>query len=535
MSASSPQTIVFVTPRYGLEIVGGAERLVRALAEQLAAHGHAVEILTTCTESVAEIRNTLPPGVSTLNGVTVRRFLADRTDIARYYRVAALAQSGARVSYSDQVEFMRHSLNSGPLYEHLRSHSEAYRCAIFAPYMFGTTYWGMQAIPDKAMLIPCLHDEPYAAFSIVRDMLEQAQGIIFNVEPERDFAYEKLGLVNERSTVVGMDFAPQPSGDGSEFRARHNIQGKLLLYTGRLEDGKNVPLLLDYFTRYADAHPGRWTLALTGVGPVPLPNRPDVIGLGFLQEHELPNAYAAASLYCQPSVNESLSIVLMESWLQARPALVHSDCAVTRFHIEQSGGGLHFRSYEEFGAALDHIAADHEAAAAMGERGRAYVLAHYSPDATYERLTNAINRFTAPRNLYDSLRQAGIVHARSFSRERFDDRFATILATVEAEAAGQGLNATQIAALREGALVGMPDYQVRSGAPYGLGRLIVWLRRNLTSHLREPYLDPIIARQEQFNRQLLDTLLPALERSVRAQQRLERQVRLLEQQLEERQ
>jgi hypothetical protein len=78
----------------------------------------------------------------------------------------------------------------------------------------------------------------------------------------------------------------------------------------------------------------------------------------------------------------------------------------------------------------------------------------------------------------------------------------------------------------------MPDYQVRSGAPL-IGGLIASARRNLTSHLREPYLDTIVERQEAFNKLLLDALLPALERSQHNQQLLERQIRLLEQQVRE--
>lgn len=47
------------------------------------------------------------------------------------------------------------------------------------------------------------------------------------------------------------------------------------------------------------------------------------------------------------------------------------------------------------------------------------------------------------------------------------------------------------------------DYQVRSRIPV-LGGLVAWLRRNLTSHLREPYLDPALERQVAFNRTVLD-------------------------------
>jgi glycosyltransferase involved in cell wall biosynthesis len=523
-------TIAFVSPRYGPQIVGGAERLVRGLAEQLAAAGHTVEVLSTCTQSVAEIRNTLPPGASVLNGVTVRRFPADATDIARYHRVAALAASGAPVPYADQLEFIRHALNSGPLYEHLRSHRDSYQAVIFAPYLFGTTYWGAQAVPEKAIILPCLHDEPYAHFEIFREMLEGAQGIIFNSRPERDLAYEKLGLVNPRSAVVGMAFAPQPPGDGAAFRRRRGLAGNVLFFSARLEAGKNVPLLAEYFARYSDERPGAWTLALGGSGELALPDRPDIVRLGFIPEPELPDAFAAATLFCQPSLNESLSIVLMEAWLQGRPALVHADSAVTSFHVARSGGGLAFSSYEEFRAALDRIAADPAAADAMGARGREYVLAEYAPSAVMGRLQEALGRFTAPRSQYDLLSQRGIVHALSFSRARFDERFERALSALSAEAV-EGIGAQQLAALRQSAQVGMPDYMVRSGAPV-VGPLIAWLRRTLTSHLREPYLDPIIARQEQFNRQVLDVLLPAIERGARGQRRLERQIRLLERRLD---
>jgi hypothetical protein len=52
--------------------------------------------------------------------------------------------------------------------------------------------------------------------------------------------------------------------------------------------------------------------------------------------------------------------------------------------------------------------------------------------------------------------------------------------------------------LRTLANVTLPDYEVRSPTPV-VGPLIAWVRRNLTSHLRKPYLDPTLERQETFN------------------------------------
>jgi len=48
-------------------------------------------------------------------------------------------------------------------------------------------------------------------------------------------------------------------------------------------------------------------------------------------------------------------------------------------------------------------------------------------------------------------------------------------------------------------------YAVQSKLPL-IGRFIVWIRRNLTSHLREPYMDPMFERQVTFNRQVLNLI-----------------------------
>ena len=46
------------------------------------------------------------------------------------------------------------------------------------------------------------------------------------------------------------------------------------------------------------------------------------------------------------------------------------------------------------------------------------------------------------------------------------------------------------------------DYVIHSKIPL-IGGLIAWIRRNLTSHLREPYVDPILERQVAFNRRIV--------------------------------
>ena len=64
---------------------------------------------------------------------------------------------------------------------------------------------------------------------------------------------------------------------------------------------------------------------------------------------------------------------------------------------------------------------------------------------------------------------------------------------------------SRLAELERQADVMSRSYQVKSHIPFA-GGLIAWVRRNLTSHLREPYLDPTLERQVAFNRQLVNEL-----------------------------
>lgn len=62
-------------------------------------------------------------------------------------------------------------------------------------------------------------------------------------------------------------------------------------------------------------------------------------------------------------------------------------------------------------------------------------------------------------------------------------------------------------------------YQVRSRIPV-IGPLIAWVRRNLTSHLREPYVDPTFERQVAVNRELVAALRELLDRQADLERRL---------------
>lgn len=383
--------LAYIVPRYGLEIVGGAENLARSHAEELAGRGVDVTVLTTQALDHHTWQNYYPAGRENLNGVEVIRFPAE-TNLGdpNLHAVLHDIARGRSISEDEQLIWLDGVVRSPELIDYLREEGGSYSRLIFLPYLFGTTYFGSKLFPEKSYIIPCLHDEPFAHKSLIQKMLKNAGGLIFNSAGEKKLAERLLGL-KDPGHVVGMGFQ-KTAGDCFAFRDRFPVRGEYLLYAGRREEGKNTNLLVDYFSRFITENPWACSLVLIGTGEVEIPPESThaVFDLGTVSEKQVHDGYSASFAFCQPSVNESFSIVLMESWLAGKPALVHRDCDVTRDHVRLSGGGLTFSSYPEFAESLKLLLEDEGLSRRMGEAGREYVEKEYNWDSVVGRLMKAL-------------------------------------------------------------------------------------------------------------------------------------------------
>jgi len=204
---------------------------------------------------------------------------------------------------------------------------------LFVLYAFPISFWGTLLAGERAYLLPCLHDEPYARYGTYRWMFRHTRRTLANSPAERDLALRLYDVPSDLVVVAGEGIDLAPRGDGAAFRARRGLDGPLLMYSGRRSDvGKNIPLLLGYLREYWARRGAPIKLLLIGRDPLDLPPSlaEIVLDLGYVSVQEKHDAYAAADVYVHPSIYESFSIVLMEAWLQGTPALVHADCAVTR-------------------------------------------------------------------------------------------------------------------------------------------------------------------------------------------------------------
>ncbi|MCL4832617.1 MAG: glycosyltransferase family 4 protein [Caldilineaceae bacterium] len=391
--------IGLVVPRYGEDVLGGAEALARGLAEQIVAAGLAdVQVLTTCARNHHTWENEIAPGVSTVRGVSVQRFPVAHSlrDKERYEALHLRLIRREQISENEQFEWIDQSAHCPTLYAYLEDHGRSFDYLIFIPYLFGITYYGSAIYPERSILWPCLHDEIYAYICPTRDMYRTCLGAMFNTYPEMRLA-QRLHGRHPGAQIVGFGMEPF-STDGERFRQQHGITDPFILYSGRLEGAKNVPLLIHHFLQYKAGRNSSFKLVLMGQGPENIPDHPDIIPIGFRIGQEKLDAYAAAAALCQPSVNESFSIVIMESWLAGAPVLVHRDCEVTHYHVLRSNGGLAFRTDQDFTAALDLLLGDSGIRRRLGGNGCAYVQGEYG-------WSQVLERFESAMYLWDKLRK----------------------------------------------------------------------------------------------------------------------------------
>lgn len=376
--------IGFVTPWFGENIPGGAEMELRGIASHLSEAGENVEILTTCVKEFLSDWNTdyYKQGEYKFNNIIIRRFKVRKRDVKAFDKVNYKLMNNMVISFEEEKIYIEEMINSPELYEYIRNHCDEYDVLVFIPYMFGTTYYGVQICPEKSVLIPCFHDESYIYLNIFKKAFENIKGMIFHARPEQELANRVFNLKSVSQGLLGGGVDSLYQGSADNFIEKYHINYPFILYAGRKDKGKNVDELIAYFTQYKQRNDTKLKLILIGGGKIQIAKsmKDEIIDLGFLPIQDKYDAYAAAEVLCQPSKNESFSLVIMESWLANRPVMVHEECAVTKNFAIESNGGLYFKDFFEFEGCLNFLLKNKEIADQMGDNGRRYVLDNFTWD-----------------------------------------------------------------------------------------------------------------------------------------------------------
>jgi len=372
-----PLHVGFLVPRYGVEIIGGAEFGARMLAEHLCADGCTVEVFTSCGIEAATWADSYAPGSVTINGVDVHRFSATpRHPDFDALSGPVLADPGNTSMAATEQWIER----QGPVSPAIVDAAEASAAQVIVayPYLYWPTVAGIRRLGRRVVLQPAAHDEAPIRLPVFEEVFTANGGMVLQTNAERRLV-ERLfpGAVTRPQAVIGLGVEAAAGDPGAARRALGLGLRPYLLCVGRVDERKGTTVLAEWWAAYKRRRPG--PLALVLVGPVAdsPPPHPDLIVAGVVDDDIKWGALRGATALISPSPFEAFSLVLVEGWSVGIPALVNASCGPTAEHCTASGGGIAFEGYAHFEAAVERLVADPDLGRRLGANGAAYVQRRY--------------------------------------------------------------------------------------------------------------------------------------------------------------
>lgn len=369
--------ITFVSPRYGADVVGGAEAAFRSLATRLSADGLDVTVLTTRAHSYITWENHFGEGSTVEDGVLVHRFNVDRPTTSLKALSGRLLGGKKRFSvrekldWSDQIEPKSTALldavaevNTGVL--------------AFTPYLYWPTVRGVSVAKVATILHAAAQPEAQLMLPQYRQVFSRATALAHYTRSEQATVFSLFSDTRTKPQVVlGLPVEPPVCVASPEVvRQDFGLSDEpFALYLGRVANTKGVQELVSSFANVR-GQGGKLVLA----GPVidKVPPTPGVICTGAVSEEQKYGLLAAAHVLVNPSCYESFSLVVIEAWLMGTAVLVNGWCGATREHCETSGGGYWYRNEAEFSHTYKRLMADAALRSQLAQAGKQYATSQFS-------------------------------------------------------------------------------------------------------------------------------------------------------------
>lgn len=369
--------IAFVVQRYGLEVSGGAELYARMVAERMKKFWD-IEVLTSCALDYITWKNYYSEGVEEINGIPVRRFpVKKERNIERFGNIQEKI-FGKEHRIEDELEWVK---ENGPYYPQLidwiEKNKKEFDFFFFFSYRYFHSYFGINKVPEKAILVPTAEHDPALHMRIFRDNFNKSKGVVYISPEECELVQNISKNYSVPFEIIGAG-SEITEGSPSRFREKYGVNDKFVIYIGRIDPNKGCNELFEYFLRFAHETGEKVRLVLIGTPVIPIPSHSLITHLGFVSDQEKFDAIKASELLLMPSFYESLSIVTLEAFASGKPVLANGNCEVLKGHIERANAGLYYENYEEFRDALLFLLHEKETAEEMGKRGRRYFEENYS-------------------------------------------------------------------------------------------------------------------------------------------------------------
>ena len=384
--------IAFVVQRYGLEISGGAELHCRWIAEHMKKYCD-VEVLTTRAFDYITWKNHYPRGEDIINGIPVKRFSVKRARNPRKFgRIQDYILKNEHFK-KDELKWLEEEGPFSPaLLKYIKRHEDDYDYFIFYCCRYYHSYWGINTVPNKSILVPTAEHDPVIHLKIFKDLLKKPRAIIYLTEEEKKMINSLSQNQNILGDVVGVGIEAPSNFYAREFLQRHGIKGDYIIYIGRIDENKGCDKLFDYFLKFKREKTSDISLALVGSTVLKIPSHPDIFHLGFISEKEKFSVLDSALFLVMPSFYESLSIVTLEAWALGKPVLANARCDVLKGQCLRSNAGLYYENYEEFKSALEILLSSSRLRKTMGDNGRQYLNKNYTWEIVENKFLSILNR-----------------------------------------------------------------------------------------------------------------------------------------------
>jgi len=378
----------FVLPRFH-PYRGGYENSMLAIGRCLVSRGHRVSVFTTVADDLESLWTqgfkTFQAEEFVIDGVRVRRF----TVCYRQWRRRAARVAGLVPNWRWKARFWTPGFRVPGLDAALRDcDADVFHIGPL-PYN-NLMYAGLQAAEHRRVPVvatPCTHLGEATNDEVARHYVQPHQiailyhcdAVLCMTEVEREFLGRMGVAVDRLRTIgVGIDWQQATGGDAKRILQRHNIDGPLVLHLGVKAYEKGSMTLVEAMKVLWAKGSQAW---LVMAGPSmsqfdeyltsqsqPMPR---LVNLPAFADEDKRDLLAAATLVAQPSRVESLGLVLIEAWANAKP-VVAADIEVSRRLVISSGGGMiaPFGDSATLANEIEELLDDRELCREMGLRGQ---------------------------------------------------------------------------------------------------------------------------------------------------------------------
>ncbi len=411
--------VVFVLPRF-FPYRGGYENSLLALSKCLVERGHRVTVFTTAADDLEAFWlpgfKTFPEQQTSVDGVRVRRFpicynawrrrATRMLAIVPYWRwKARYGRPGFRVPGLEVALCASDAdlIHIGPL-----------------PYN-SVMYAGLQAAESMGVPViatPCAHLGEEGSSQVARfymrphliAMLQRCERVLCMtiVEQQR---LQQRGVSPEKLAVrgYGIDVESATGGSSESFRRQYKIDGPVVLQLGVKAFEKGSIALVEAMKILWSSGSNAWLVlagpSLSAFDRYIAPHAkacPRLLNLPSFEDVQKRDFLAAATLVAQPSRVESLGLVVLEAWANAKPVIA-ADIAVSRELVVGAGGGMvvPFGDSTRLANTIDDLLSNPERCHEMGLRGQTKLLAEYQSAYVFRWHAEEFERVMARRKSGD--------------------------------------------------------------------------------------------------------------------------------------